>query len=135
MEQRKALMRPTQAGLLLVGGLTFWLVASEALAGDARQWHEAASNVPHLHPVAADMQQMAAQDEEFWSNVLRYVRYFFSVLLGTAYITIKPIGQLLRKPVTAVLVIVALGGLFVFLRTTLNAMLGMDPSAPLPMNY
>jgi hypothetical protein len=30
--------------------------------------------------------------EDFWSNVGRYGSYFFSVLLGTAYTAIKPLG-------------------------------------------
>ncbi|EIE21293.1 hypothetical protein COCSUDRAFT_83517, partial [Coccomyxa subellipsoidea C-169] len=60
----------------------------------------------------------------FWSNVGRYGSYFFSVLLGTAYTAVKPIGGLLRKPVSAVLTIAALIGLYVFVSSTVTAMLG-----------
>ena len=30
--------------------------------------------------------------EEFWSNLGRYARYFITVLLGTAYTAVKPIA-------------------------------------------
>jgi hypothetical protein len=65
-----------------------------------------------------------AQDD-FWSNVGRYGSYFFSVLLGTAYTAVKPIGGLLRKPVTAVFTLAALAALAVFVTTTVRAMLGV----------
>lgn len=75
-----------------------------------------------------------AENADFWSNVLRYVSYFFSVLLGTAYVALKPIVQLLKKPTTAVLVIVGAIGLYFFVSTTVSAMLGVteydyDPSS------
>ena len=48
--------------------------------------------------------------------------------LGTAYIALKPIGNLLQNPRTAVLVVLAFVGLIFFLKTTLTAMLGTsDP--------
>ena len=59
-------------------------------------------------------------------NILRYVSYFFSVLLGTAYTAVKPIGGFLRKPVSAVITIAAVIGLYIFVSSTVNAMLGVN---------
>lgn len=67
-----------------------------------------------------------AENEDFWANVLRYVSYFFSVLLGTAYVAFKPILELLKRPTTAVLVIGAAAGLYYFVSTTVTAMLGVN---------
>ncbi len=64
--------------------------------------------------------------EDFWSNILRYVSFFFSVLLGTAYTAIKPIGGFLRKPVSAVITVAVIIGLYVFVSSTVNAMLGVN---------
>jgi len=64
--------------------------------------------------------------EDFWNNVLRYGSYFFSVLLGTAYTAVKPIGGLLKKPVSAVLTITAIIGLYIFVSSTVSAMLGVN---------
>lgn len=73
-------------------------------------------------PVIGDL----AENEEFWSNVLRYVSYFFSVLLGTAYTALKPIAELLKRPTTAALVLVGGAALYFFVSTTVSAMLGMN---------
>lgn len=64
--------------------------------------------------------------EDFWKNLLRYGTYFFSVLLGTAYTALKPIGGLLKRPVTAVFTLAAIVGLLVFVSTTVKAMLGVS---------
>lgn len=64
--------------------------------------------------------------DEFWSNLARYGRYFVTVLLGTAYTAIKPLGGLLRRPVTAVIVVVVLVGLYFFVSATLGGMLGTN---------
>ena len=64
--------------------------------------------------------------EDFWSNILRYVSYFFSVLLGTAYTAVRPIGGFLRKPVSAVITVAAVIGLYIFVSSTVNAMLGVN---------
>jgi Protein of unknown function (DUF751) len=67
-----------------------------------------------------------AENEDFWANVLRYISYFFSVLLGTAYVAIKPILELLKRPTTAILVIIGGAALYFFVSTTVGAMLGMN---------
>jgi len=75
------------------------------------------------HPnVLADI----AENEDFWANVLRYVSYFFSVLLGTAYVAFKPILELLKRPTTAILVIAGAAGLYYFVSSTVSMMLGVN---------
>lgn len=67
-----------------------------------------------------------AENEDFWANVLRYISYFFSVLLGTVYVALKPLAELLKKPTTAVLVVVGVAGLYYFVSSTVTAMLGIN---------
>lgn len=82
---------------------------------------------PMLHPVAADVSQIAAQ-EDFWVNILRYFQFFISLMTGTAYVILKPFAGLLKRPVTAVLLVVGVVGFIFFLRFTIDAMLGLtDP--------
>jgi len=45
---------------------------------------------------------------------------------GTAYTAVKPIAGLLRRPVTAAVVVVTLVGLYFFVTATLNGMLGTN---------
>ena len=47
-------------------------------------------------------------------------------MLGTGYVMLKPFAALLKRPVTAVLVIGSVVGLFYFVKTTVNAMLGVE---------
>lgn len=79
-----------------------------------------------LSGIARPAQYLRCVQEDFWSNILRYVSYFFSVLLGTAYTAIKPIGGFLRKPVSAVITVAVIIGLYVFVSSTVNAMLGVN---------
>jgi cytosine/uracil/thiamine/allantoin permease len=65
-----------------------------------------------------------SENADFWGNVLRYVSYFFSVLLGTAYIAVRPILELMKKPTTAVLVLGGLAGLVYFVSFTVQARRG-----------
>ncbi|CAK0787843.1 hypothetical protein CVIRNUC_011065 [Coccomyxa viridis] len=105
--------------LIAAGGLSWFALSSSVSAAEVQD------NLPHFHPVAADLGQLA-ESEDFWSNILRYVSYFFSVLLGTAYTAVKPIGGFLRKPVSAVITIAAVIGLYIFVSSTVNAMLGVN---------
>ena len=100
---------------------------------------EAQAAVQHLHHPEAF--QLATGDSDFWVNVSRYGRYFITVLLGTAYISVKPVLQLLKRPKTAVAVILGLLALYFFVSTTVQAMLGVSnpleyqPSGFFPDNY
>jgi hypothetical protein len=62
----------------------------------------------------------------FWDNVLRYVRYFVTTLLGVVVNAFAPLVPLFQRPVT----LIALLGLFisslVFITLTLRAMLGLS---------
>ena len=85
--------------------------------------------------------QLASEDSEFWVNVSRYGRYFITVLLGTAYISVKPVLELLKRPKTAFLVLTGIAVLYLFVSTTVQAMLGVSnpldyqPSSFFPENY
>jgi hypothetical protein len=67
-----------------------------------------------------------SNEAPFWENVLRYIQYFFSIMLGTVYVMLKPFAQLLRNPVTGILVIGGAVGLVYGIKITVNAMLGVD---------
>lgn len=113
--------------------LVLALVAGVFLVPDAAD--AAALSVSNNHSIySADNIADLAENEDFWGNVLRYVSYFFSVLLGTAYVALKPIVDLLKRPTTAILVILGAAGLYLFVSTTVSAMLGVnefeyDPSS------
>ena len=106
---------------LLAAGLFFASAdscfASVASAADSST-HESVNTVYTL-----------AENEDFWANVLRYISYFFSVLLGTAYVAFKPVVALLKRPTTAIFVIAAAAGLYYFVSTTVKAMIGVDEFA------
>lgn len=75
-----------------------------------------------------------AENEDFWSNVGRYGSYFFSVLLGTAYVAVKPLIALFKKPVTAAFAVALLIGLYIFVSFTVKSMLGIeDPLGMQPL--
>lgn len=105
--------------------LTLLAAGFLATAADATYAAESASSA---NAIGAPMYTLA-ENEDFWANVLRYVSYFFSVLLGTAYVAFKPIVALLKRPTTAILVIVAFAGLYYFVSTTVKAMIGVDEFA------
>lgn len=79
----------------------------------------------HYHHTAQLLADVA-EGEDFWSNVLRYISYFFSVLLGTAYVAVKPLVELFKRPTTAVLALGAIAGLVAFVSFTVKAMLGVS---------
>lgn len=78
----------------------------------------------HSHSIQPVMD--LAEGEEFWSNVARYSRYFVTVMLGTGYVMVQPLLAAFKRPVTAVLAIVGLGGGFLVLKFVLSAMLGVQ---------
>ena len=98
-----------------------------AVAHYFSQPHEALASVETLrdHNSAMEVYRLA-ENEDFWSNMARYSRFFVSVMVGTAYIILKPFGQLLKRPVTAAVFIGGIVVLYFFLRMTLTAMLGLN---------
>lgn len=69
-----------------------------------------------------------SENQEFWGNVVRYGRYFVTVMLGTGYVMLRPLQGLFKNPVTAVLGSAGLVGFAILLKFTLDAMLGMSDS-------
>ncbi len=61
----------------------------------------------------------------FWQNVLRYQRYFVTVLLGVVWNVVEPLVPLFKKPVTAIALIGVLLGSLSFVALTVRAMLGL----------
>jgi hypothetical protein len=61
----------------------------------------------------------------FGNNVLRYIRYFVTTMLGVLLNTFAPLGSLAKSPVTLVALVGLLAGGFVLLTLTLRAMLGL----------
>jgi hypothetical protein len=65
--------------------------------------------------------------EGFWDNVLRYLRYFFTTLLGVLLNTFAPLAPLLKRPVTLIALLGFFVGGLIFITLTLRAMLGLAP--------
>ncbi|AXY67377.1 MULTISPECIES: DUF751 family protein [Thermosynechococcus] len=61
----------------------------------------------------------------FWENVLRYQRYFVTVLLGVVWNVVEPLVPLLKRPLSAIALIGLMVGLLTFVALTLRAMLGL----------
>lgn len=98
-----------------LGGALLLGAAEPAAAADG------STQLAHVAQPLGDL----AENADFWGNVLRYVSYFFSVLLGTAYIAIRPIIELLKRPGTAVLVVAGIAGLVYFVSFTVQASIGL----------
>jgi membrane protein insertase Oxa1/YidC/SpoIIIJ len=63
---------------------------------------------------------------DFFENVQRYPRYLISFSLGVLYTFVEPLLPLLKKPTTAIALIGAFVGAFLFITFTLRAMLGLN---------
>lgn len=105
----------TYITVLAVLSCSALLVVAEPALAEGEPLHRSSQMVADL-----------AENTDFWANVLRYVSYFFSVLLGTVYVALKPLGELLKRPTTAVLVVVGGAALYFFVSTTVSAMLGLN---------
>ena len=62
----------------------------------------------------------------FWDNVVRYIRYFVTTMLGVILTVPASLGSLAKSPVTVIVILGLLAGGFVFLILTLRAMLGLS---------
>ncbi len=62
----------------------------------------------------------------FFVNVLRYGQFLIGIVLGIAAFAVQPLLPLLRRPVTAVPLVVAIASAFVGVVLVLRAMLGLD---------
>lgn len=67
------------------------------------------------------------KDEDFWANVARYISYFFSVMLGSVYVLLKPVADAFRSPGSAIGAVVGVTAALFAVYTVVNAMLGLSP--------
>ncbi|XP_071725144.1 uncharacterized protein [Rutidosis leptorrhynchoides] len=64
--------------------------------------------------------------EEFWDNVRRYGLYALTVSTGALYAIFQPIYELLKNPISAILVLVIFVGGFFIISQVLSAMVGVS---------
>ncbi|GAB4830736.1 hypothetical protein Ancab_004768 [Ancistrocladus abbreviatus] len=64
--------------------------------------------------------------EEFWDNMRRYALYVLTVSTGVAYTVLQPIVELLKNPVSAILILTILGGSIYIVSQVLSAMVGVS---------
>ncbi|XP_058727880.1 uncharacterized protein LOC131599600 [Vicia villosa] len=64
--------------------------------------------------------------EEFWDNVRRYGLYALTVSTGAIYTIMVPIFELLKNPITAILIVAIFGGGFYIVSQVLSAMVGIS---------
>jgi hypothetical protein len=67
--------------------------------------------------------------DDFFGNVLRYQRYFITVILGIFISTFSWLRPLLKNRFTATALLGLVVGLVAFVGFTLKAMLGLTPIA------
>ena len=65
--------------------------------------------------------------EGFWENVLRYCRYFITIILGVLLNVFAPLTPLFKRPITAIATVSLLIAIVIFISFTLRAMLGLSP--------
>lgn len=94
----------------LIGGITAGLAAALALSAGAGP--------------AAALGPEGPLVEEFWDNMRRYALYALTVSTGVAYTVLQPIVELLKNPVTALLILVVVAGSGFLVSQVLNAMVG-----------
>lgn len=63
--------------------------------------------------------------EEFWDNVRRYALYALTVSTGAVYTIAKPIFELLKNPISAILILAIMGGSLYLVSQILSAMVGV----------
>ncbi|KAK7292475.1 hypothetical protein RIF29_08256 [Crotalaria pallida] len=63
--------------------------------------------------------------EEFWDNVRRYALYALTVSTGAIYTIVQPIWELLKNPISAILVIALFGGGIFIVSQVVSAMVGV----------
>ena len=83
-----------------------------------------ASSAPHHAPLFD-----VAEGEEFWGNVVRYGRYFITVMLGTGYVMLRPLVGMFKNPLTGILAVALVSGAIYGTKITVDAMLGLSSIA------
>lgn len=93
----------------------------------------ASDAVQALH---APLFDLSAAEPPILENIVRYAQWFFSIMLGTGYVMLRPFALLLKKPVTGVLVIGLAVGLIYFVKFSVDGMLGItDPVEYIPGSF
>lgn len=64
--------------------------------------------------------------EDFWENMRRYGIFALTVSTGALYAVFQPIFELLRNPISAILVFIVVAGGFYIMTQVLSAMLGIS---------
>jgi len=119
-------------GLAMAVSVAVCLASEPALAADLHQATVSAGQ--HTGPM---LQFDIAEPTEptLFANVVRYGRYFVTVMLGTGYMMVKPIqGALSKNPVSAAFAVAGVIGAFIGAKITLEAMLGLG-TVELPFEY
>eukprot|EP00803_Ostreobium_quekettii_P006945 evm.model.scf_1246.3 EVM.evm.TU.scf_1246.3 scf_1246:16162-16761(+) len=107
------------AALVLAGAFTLLQHVEPTLAASVEE------RQPEVHAHVGKLYDLA-EGEDFWENMARYGRFFLSVMVGSVYVMVKPLGELLKRPGTAVLLILALVLGYFFVTNTIQAMLGLS---------
>ncbi|KAG1366731.1 hypothetical protein COCNU_13G005210 [Cocos nucifera] len=64
--------------------------------------------------------------EEFWDNMRRYGLYILTVSTGVIYTIFEPIVELLKNPISAILIIIVMVGSAYLVSQVLSAMVGIS---------
>ncbi len=65
--------------------------------------------------------------QDLWKTVSKYPAFLFGAIAGVFLFVLQPLLPLLKRPVTAVALVVLFLSGFAFLTFTLKAMLGLSP--------
>ncbi|KAL3355049.1 hypothetical protein AABB24_019237, partial [Solanum stoloniferum] len=63
--------------------------------------------------------------EEFWENMRRYGLYALTVSTGVLWAVFQPIYELLKNPISAILILTIMGGSFYIVSQVVSAMVGV----------
>ncbi|KZV35580.1 hypothetical protein F511_32746 [Dorcoceras hygrometricum] len=64
--------------------------------------------------------------EEFWDNMRRYGLYALTVSTGAIYALLQPIAELLKNPISAILILAIIGGGVFIVSQVVSAMVGLS---------
>lgn len=64
--------------------------------------------------------------EEFWDNMRRYALYALTVSTGAIYTLLQPIVELLKNPISAILILAVFGGGIFIVSQVVTAMVGLS---------
>lgn len=64
--------------------------------------------------------------EEFWDNMRRYGLYVLTVSTGVLYAVFEPIVELLKNPISAILILTIIGGGVFIVSQVVSAMVGVS---------